>query len=211
MDILAGLNPQQRLAVEHGRGPALVLAGAGSGKTRVITHRIAYLILNSAVRPENILAVTFTNKAAGEMKERVHRIVGPLRSAEPLISTFHSFCVRLLRREIHQLGYRRDFSIYDTDDQKRLIRKILEERGDSEQALTPREIIRRISYAKNHGVPPGKYADRFPSEKAEDIEYFYEKYNARLRQSNSLDFDDLLLLSVAVLKKHPELKKYYNN
>ena len=205
MDILADLNPQQRLAVEHGRGPALVLAGAGSGKTRVIAYRIAYLIRNSASRPENILAVTFTNKAAKEMRERVHSIIGALRSAEPLISTFHSFCVRLLRREIHHIGYKRDFSIYDTDDQKRLIKKILNELNDSELELAPREIISRISYAKNHGVPPEGYAERFPSEVAKEVEYIYDKYNSRLRQSNSLDFDDLLLMSVTVLKKHRDV------
>jgi DNA helicase-2/ATP-dependent DNA helicase PcrA len=211
MDILAGLNPEQRLAVEHGRGPALVLAGAGSGKTRVIAHRIAYLIRNAAVRPENILAVTFTNKAAGEMRERVQKILGPSRSAEPLIATFHSFCVRLLRREIHRLGYKRDFSIYDTDDQKRLIKKILEEIGDSEPEVSPREILSRISYAKNHGVSPAQYARRFPSDAADDIERIYGKYNVRLRHLNALDFDDLLLVSVAVLEKVPELRKYYSD
>jgi DNA helicase II / ATP-dependent DNA helicase PcrA len=209
MDILAGLNPQQRLAVEHGRGPALVLAGAGSGKTRVIAHRIAHLIRNSAARPENILAVTFTNKAAREMRERVQKILGPSRSAEPLIATFHSFCVRLLRREIHHLGYKRDFSIYDTDDQKRLVKQTLEEIGNSD--LTPREILSRISHAKNHGVTPERYAERFPSEIAADVEYIYEKYNIRLRNTNSLDFDDLLLKSVAVLEKVPELRKYYGD
>jgi DNA helicase II / ATP-dependent DNA helicase PcrA len=211
MDILAGLNPEQRIAVEHGRGPALVLAGAGSGKTRVIAYRIAYLVRNSAARPENILAVTFTNKAAREMRERVQKILGPSRSAEPLISTFHSFCVRLLRREIHHLGYKRDFSIYDTDDQKRLVKQTLEEMGNSESELSPREILSRISHAKNHGVSPERYTDRFPSDTAKDVEYIYEKYNTRLRNSNSLDFDDLLLKSVAVLEKVPELRKYYSD
>jgi DNA helicase II / ATP-dependent DNA helicase PcrA len=211
MDILAVLNPPQRLAVEHGCGPALVLAGAGSGKTRVIAHRIAYLIRNSAARPENILAVTFTNKAAREMRERVQKILGPSRSAEPLIATFHSFCVRLLRREIHRLGYKRDFSIYDTDDQKRLIKKTLEEMGKPELDLSPREILSRISYAKNHGVAPERYAGRFPSDAAEDVEMIYGKYNAHLRNSNSLDFDDLLLKSVAVLEQSPELRKYYSD
>jgi DNA helicase II / ATP-dependent DNA helicase PcrA len=211
MDILANLNPQQRVAVEHGRGPALVLAGAGSGKTRVIAYRIAYLIQNAAARPENILAVTFTNKAAREMRERVQKIVGQSRSAEPLISTFHSFCVRLLRREIHHLGYKRDFSIYDTDDQKSLIKQTLEEIRIPELELSPREIISRISYAKNHGVTPEQYASRFPSETAEDVGLLYEKYNSRLRNSNSLDFDDLLLKSVAVLEKMPELRKHYSD
>ena len=211
MDILAGLNTQQRLAVEHGRGPALVLAGAGSGKTRVIAHRIVYLVQNGAARPENILAVTFTNKASREMRERVQKLLGPARSAEPLISTFHSFCVRLLRREIHHLGYKRDFSIYDSDDQRRLIKQTLEEMKNPELDLSPREIISRISYAKNHGVPPERYAVRFPSDAAEDVEYIYGKYNTRLRNSNSLDFDDLLLKSVALLEKVPELRKYYSD
>jgi len=208
---LAGLNPQQRLAVEHGRGPALVLAGAGSGKTRVIAHRIAYLIQNSAARPENMLAVTFTNKAAREMQERVRKILGHGRSAEPLISTFHSFCVRLLRREIHRLGYKRDFSIYDTDDQKRLIKQTLEEIRDADPELSPREILSRISYAKNHGVSPEHYASRFPSEISEDVQRIYTRYNGRMRQSNALDFDDLLLLSVAVLGKVPDLRTYYSD
>src|SRR5512136_1959464 len=197
MDILANLNPQQRSAVEHGRGPALVLAGAGSGKTRVIACRIVYLIHNGAARPENNLAVTFTNKAAREMRERVQKILGPSRSAEPLISTFHSFCVRLLRKEIHHLGYKRDFSIYDSDDQKRLVKQTMEELRNPELDLSPREILSRISYAKNHGVSPDRYAARFPSDAAEDVEFIYGKYDARLRSSNSLDFDDLLLKSVA--------------
>ncbi len=208
---MAGLNPPQRLAVEHGRGPALVLAGAGSGKTRVITHRIAYLIQNSAARPENILAVTFTNKAAQEMRGRVQKIVGPSRSAEPLISTFHSFCVRLLRREIHHLGYKRDFSIYDVDDQKRLVKRILEDFKGADPEIPPREILSRISYSKNHGVSPEQFAVRFPSDSAEDLQRIYGQYNARLKSSNSLDFDDLLLLAVAVLAKNPELRKYYGD
>ena len=211
MDIISGLNPPQRQAVEHANGPALVLAGAGSGKTRVIACRIAYLIQNSATRPENILAVTFTNKAAKEMRERVHKLIGESRSAEPLISTFHSFCVRLLRREIHHLGYNRDFSIYDTDDQKRLVKQTLEEMKLADEELKPRDVLSRISYAKNHGVSPENFAARFPSDAAKDIEFIYEKYDSRLRGSNSLDFDDLLLKSVAVLEKKPDLQKYYSN
>jgi DNA helicase II / ATP-dependent DNA helicase PcrA len=210
MDISANLNPQQRLAVEHGRGPALVLAGAGSGKTRVIAYRIAYLIQNAAARPENILAVTFTNKAAREMRERVQTIIGATRNAEPLISTFHSFCVRLLRREIHHLGYRRDFSIYDTDDQIRLVKQTLEENGKPEQTLSPREILSRISYAKNHGITPEQYSTQFPSDTSEAVRRIYEKYNSRLRNTNSLDFDDLLLKAVAVLDKVPDLEQYYS-
>ncbi|MDR0311486.1 MAG: UvrD-helicase domain-containing protein, partial [Acidobacteriota bacterium] len=210
MDITSELNPPQRQAAEHVEGPALVLAGAGSGKTRVIACRIAYLIQSSAARPENILAVTFTNKAAKEMRERVQALIGTSRSAEPLISTFHSFCVRLLRREIHHLGYKRDFSIYDTDDQKRLVKQTLDEMKLSDEELKPRDVLSRISYAKNHGVAPENFAARFPSDIAKDIEYIYEKYDSRLRNSNSLDFDDLLLKSVAVLEKNPDIKKYYS-
>ncbi|MDR1726505.1 MAG: UvrD-helicase domain-containing protein [Acidobacteriota bacterium] len=208
---MAGLNPPQREAAEHGEGPALVLAGAGSGKTRVIAYRIAHLAQAGAARPENILAVTFTNKAAKEMRERVQKLLYAGRSAEPLISTFHSFCVRLLRREIHRLGYKRDFSIYDTDDQKRLVKQTLEEMKLDDDELKPREVLSRISFAKNHGVPPDGYATRFPSDTAQDVEYIYERYEERLHGSNSLDFDDLLLKSVAVLKNNPDLCKHYSN
>jgi DNA helicase-2/ATP-dependent DNA helicase PcrA len=187
MEILAKLNPQQRAAVEHGSGPALVLAGAGSGKTRVITFRIAYLIQNGTSRPENILAVTFTNKAAEEMRGRVHELLGRNRPSEPLITTFHSFCVRVLRREIGRLGYKREFSIYDTEDQRRLIKEILDQEKRDVQVLTPREILSRISYAKNHLVPPGAFAARFPSPVAGDVEHWYHLYDGRLRQANALD------------------------
>ncbi len=211
MDILSNLNPQQRLAVEHGCGPALVLAGAGSGKTRTIAYRIAYLIRNGAARPENILAVTFTNKAAKEMRERVHALLGPTRTAEPLITTFHSFCVRLLRREIERLGYKRDFSIYDTDDQRRLMKQILEDEHRREKDLPPREILSRISYAKNHKVPFSTFPHRFPSEAAEDIAHLYQVYDQRLRKANALDFDDLLLKTTELLEKAPEVRDYYSD
>ncbi len=211
MDILAKLNPQQRLAVEHGRGPALVIAGAGSGKTRVITHRIAYLIHNGAVRPENILAVTFTNKAAQEMRERVHALLGPLRSAEPLITTFHSFCVRLLRREAERLGYKRDFSIYDTDDQRRLMKQILEDERLSEKEFPPRETLSRISYAKNHNISRAHFAQRCPSDMAEVQQRIFEIYEKRLRKANALDFDDLLLKAVEVLDRFPAVRDYYSD
>jgi DNA helicase II / ATP-dependent DNA helicase PcrA len=211
MDILASLNPQQRLAVEHGRGPALVLAGAGSGKTRVIAHRIAYMVRNDAARPENILAVTFTNKAAKEMRERVHALLGPTRTAEPLITTFHSFCVRVLRREIQRLGYKRDFTIYDTDDQKRLVKQILEDERLSEKELPPREVLSRISYAKNHNIPADAFANRLPSQDAEILQRLYTAYDARLRRSNALDFDDLLLKAVEILERFPDARDHYND
>lgn len=211
MDVLAKLNSQQREAVEHGRGPALVLAGAGSGKTRVITHRVAYLIRNGAARPENILAVTFTNKAAKEMRERIHALLGPSRTAEPLVTTFHSFCVRLLRREIEKLGYKRDFSIYDTDDQRRLMKQILEDEKISEKEFPPRETLSRISHAKNHNVSAAAYAGRFPSPTAEDLQHIYEIYDGRLRRANALDFDDLLLKAAELLKRFPPVRDFYSD
>jgi len=211
MDVLAKLNPQQRQAVEHGRGPALVLAGAGSGKTRVITHRVAYLIRNGAARPENILAVTFTNKAAKEMRERIHALLGPSRTAEPLVTTFHSFCVRLLRREIERIGYKRDFSIYDTDDQRRLMKQILEDEKISEKEFPPRDTLSRISHAKNHNVSAAAYAGRFPSPTAEDLQRIYGIYDGRLRRANALDFDDLLLKAAEILKRFPEVRDYYSD
>jgi DNA helicase-2/ATP-dependent DNA helicase PcrA len=211
MDILAGMNPQQQIALQHGRGPALVLAGAGSGKTRVITHRIAYLIRNQAARPEQILAVTFTNKAADEMRERIHTILGPNRSAEPLISTFHSFCVRLLRREIQQLGYKRDFSIYDTDDQRRQVKLILQELKLREADLPARAVLSRISLAKNHGVGPGEFARKFPTRDADEVALVYATYEQKLRQANALDFDDLLLKAVELLDSKQKTREYYSD
>ncbi len=211
MDLLANLNSKQRIAVEHGTGPALVLAGAGSGKTRVIAVRVAYLVRNGASRPENILAVTFTNKAAKEMRERVQALLGPARTAEPLICTFHSFCVRLLRREIHHLGYNRDFSIYDTDDQRRLMKQLLKDTGRSEKDFPPREVLSRISYAKNHNIAPAQYASIFNSETAEEIQRLYELYDNRLRRSSALDFDDLLLKAVQVLAGSESQRRYYSN
>ncbi len=211
MELPFDLNTQQQIAVDHGAGPALVLAGAGSGKTRVITYRIARLIRTGACRPENILAVTFTNKAADEMRERVHGLIGPSRIAEPHISTFHSFCVRVLRREIHLLGYRRDFSIYDTDDQKRLMKRLISEAGLRESDLTPREVLSRISYAKNHRTQAHQYSLHFKAADAEDIAELYSRYESRLHQSNALDFDDLLLKAVELLEEHPGRKDHYSD
>jgi ATP-dependent DNA helicase UvrD/PcrA len=211
VDLLARLNPEQRCAVEHGQGPALVLAGAGSGKTRVIAYRIAYLMQNSASRPENILAVTFTNKAAQEMRERIHLLMGPHRPSEPLISTFHSLCVRILRREIHLLGYRKDFSIYDTDDQKQLIKQIMEDSELREADFSQREALSRISYAKNHNILPEHYSEHFPSANSSDIQRVYIGYNRRLRMANALDFDDLLLKTVEVMEKYPAVRDHYSN
>src|SRR5689334_15926118 len=154
-NLLDQLNTQQRTAVEQAEGPLLILAGAGSGKTRVITYRIAHLIQVRAVPPQSILAVTFTNKAAAQMKERVAKLLdGGIEShgGGPHVSTFHSFCVSVLRRHIDHLGYSRDFSIYDADDQARLMKSCIQELGLGEQVTSPRSVLSRISYAKNHGM-----------------------------------------------------------
>src|SRR5262249_38685086 len=146
-----------------------------------------------------------------EMRERVSKLLGAGRSSEPLISTFHSFCVRLLRREIQQLGYKRDFSIYDTDDQKRLVKQLLEETRRSETDFTPREVLSRISHAKNHGVTPDSYAERFGFPDAEDIAHLFGLYERRLRKANALDFDDLLIKTVELLDKNATTRDYYGD
>ncbi|HWS96443.1 MAG TPA: ATP-dependent helicase, partial [Candidatus Methylomirabilis sp.] len=159
MSYLSQLNPQQREAVETATGPVLILAGAGSGKTRVITYRIAHLIDDVGVAPDSILAVTFTNKAASEMASRVESLVGARALAKPLIATFHSFCVRLLRRDIESLqiggkGYRKDFAIYDESDQQSVVKAAIRRLGIDDKQLTPRSVLSRISWAKNHMRDP---------------------------------------------------------
>ncbi len=211
VDLLAQLNPQQREAVEHAEGPLLILAGAGSGKTRVITYRIAHLIGVCSVRPQNILAVTFTNKAAAQMKERVMALVeGPHQGFGPQISTFHSFCVRLLRRDIHRLGYTRDFVIYDEDDQQRLVKLCMRELGLSDPIATPRATLSRISSAKNRGISPQDMMRDATDPSAERLASVFELYEKKLRQANALDFDDLLLKAVQLLHAAPDVAAWYN-
>jgi DNA helicase-2/ATP-dependent DNA helicase PcrA len=220
-DYLDGLNPQQREAVVTHDGPILILAGAGSGKTRIITHRIARLIAAHNTRPENILAVTFTNKAAGEMKARVENLLadyyGELRpSASPLISTFHSLCVRILRRDIEKLGrgYSRSFTIYDTDDQQRLLRGCIRDCGYEDKQLTPRQTQSAISAAKNRGENPSLYAekaDQTGDPRRQAIARVYALYEQRLEASNALDFDDLLIRTVQLLRNSEEVRRYYHN
>lgn len=209
---LAQLNPAQRKAVELTEGPLLVLAGAGSGKTRVITYRIAHIILDLHVNPERILAVTFTNKAAAQMKERVAKLLeGSAAESSPVISTFHSFCVRVLRRDIDKLGYSRDFSIYDEDDQQRLIKGAARELGLSEEAFSTRSAQSRISYAKNRGVSPADMYRDAADSAMEKLASVYERYEKRLRESNALDFDDLLLKAVRLFDVSHELRARYND
>ena len=206
--LLDQLNIQQRAAVEQTDGPLLILAGAGSGKTRVITYRIAYLIEVRGVRPESILAVTFTNKAAAQMKERVAKLLDERvesRAGAPHVSTFHSFCVSVLRRHINHLGYSRDFSIYDEDDQQRMMKACIQELGLGEQVTSPRSVLSRISYAKNHGLTPEMMYEQADNDPVEKIAALFDLYETKLRRANALDFDDLLLKTVELFYKAAEV------
>ncbi|HTW48279.1 MAG TPA: UvrD-helicase domain-containing protein [Acidobacteriaceae bacterium] len=213
--LLDQLNPQQREAVEAVDGPVLILAGAGSGKTRVITHRIAYLIDERGVAPDSILAVTFTNKAAGEMAERVEKLIGHTSLARPLISTFHSFCVRLLRRDIEVLrigkeGLTRDFAIYDEADQQATVKTVMRRMGLDDKQLTPRVVLSRISWAKNHMIDPQEFYLQSSDPISERVAHIFEGYRAELRKCNALDFDDLLLEAVRVLRVSSETRERYH-
>ena len=213
--LLDKLNPQQREAVEAVDGPVLILAGAGSGKTRVITHRIAYLIEERGVAPDAILAVTFTNKAAAEMAERVDKLLGHGSLAKPLLSTFHSFCVRLLRRDIESLriggeGLTRSFAIYDESDQQSLVKQVMRRMGLDDKQLTPRIVLGRISWAKNHMLDPQEYYLQSTDPTSEKVAHIFEAYRKELRKANALDFDDLLLEAVRVLASSSEVRERYN-
>jgi DNA helicase II / ATP-dependent DNA helicase PcrA len=212
---LSQLNPQQREAVEAVEGPVLILAGAGSGKTRVITYRIAHLIDGIGVPPDSILAVTFTNKAAAEMASRVESLVGTRSVTKPLISTFHSFCVRLLRRDIQTLqiggkGYRKDFVIYDEADQQSVVKAAMKRLGIDDKQVTQRNVLAQISWAKNHMLDPQEVYLNSADPKTERVAQIYEVYRQELAKSNALDFDDLLLYAVKVLKSSAEVRERYN-
>src|SRR5213082_2881331 len=200
---LADLNPAQREAVLTTEGPLLVIAGAGSGKTRVLTHRVAHLLAAHGVKPNEILAITFTNKAAGEMKERVERTLGPVARAI-WIMTFHSACGRILRSEAERLGYRSNFTIYDQADQVRLVKACLEELERDPKRFVPRGIHAQISNAKNQLVDPDEYRSRVASFYDQTVADVYDLYQRRLFASNAVDFDDMLMLTVRILQHFPE-------
>ncbi len=216
MDFLQGMNPQQREAVAHLEGPLLLLAGAGSGKTRVITHRIAHLVETHQVPGPCILAVTFTNKAADEMRQRVHSLLGGDRGrSSPLVSTFHSFCVRLLRRDGAKLadirpGFTRNFTIYDDDDQVALLKSIYRELGLDDKFLAYRAACSWISHNKSQRIGPQDVYKSAQDPKASRMAVIYDRYEQRLRLANSLDFDDLLLESVRLLRHDTDLRAQYN-
>ena len=200
---LADLNEAQREAVVATEGPLLVVAGAGSGKTRVLTYRVAHLIHACGVKPNEILAITFTNKAAGEMRERLEAMLGGTARAIWIL-TFHAACGRILRREAERLGYRSSFTIYDDQDQVRLTKACLEELGKDPKRFSPRGIHHQISQAKNQLVSPEAYAKRVASFWDQTVAEVYELYQRRLHASNAVDFDDLIMLTVEVLERFPE-------
>ena len=212
LDILDKLNPAQREAVENTEGPVLILAGAGSGKTRVLTTRIGHLMENKGVKAENILAITFTNKAANEMRERVEETLEGTDTKEMWITTFHSCCVRILRKSINKIGYNRSFVIYDSADQVTLIKDCLRELNLSDKAFDPKVILSAISNAKDKLYSPKKFIQLNEGDIAKTkIGEVYALYQDRLKRNSALDFDDLIMKTVELFKEHPEVLDYYRN
>jgi len=210
MDILATLNPTQREAVEAIEGPVLILAGPGSGKTRVITHRVAYLIKFCGVNPRHIMAVTFTNKAAREMKERLEQLLG--QAAEALtLGTFHAICARILRREGKAIGLDSSFVIYDEDDQLRLVKQVLEELNLDPKQYAPQVLRSAIGAAKSRLIGPNDYAQRVSSYFEEVVHRVYQRYQQLLSQSRAVDFDDLLMKTVQLFQDHPQILNRYQS
>ncbi len=204
--LLAGLNPPQREAVEHGEGPLLVLAGAGSGKTRVLTHRIAYLLATGAARPGEILAITFTNKAAAEMRERVGGLIG--RSVRAMwVTTFHSACARMLRVDAERLGYSKGFTIYDQGDSLRMVKRCLAELGVDPKRYPPRAVQGKISGAKNQLIDPGGYGEMMVGGFEEVVAEVFPLYEKRMLEANAMDFDDLLVRTVNVLELFEDVRE----
>ncbi|HEX4735261.1 MAG TPA: UvrD-helicase domain-containing protein [Thermoleophilaceae bacterium] len=208
--LLEGLNEPQRQAVLHEEGPLLVLAGAGSGKTRVLTHRIANLIRTGKARPGEILAITFTNKAAQEMRERVEMLVGP-RTRAMWVMTFHSACARLMRAEADKLGYTRTFTIYDESDSLRLVKRVADELEIDTKRFAPRGLKRQISDAKNIGLDAAGYREQVSSFFEQTAADVYDLYEKRIHSMNAMDFDDLLLRSVNLFELYPDVRKRYSN
>lgn len=209
MDLLKGLNTEQQKAVLHNEGPLLILAGAGSGKTRVLTHRIAHLIKEKGVSPFSILAITFTNKAAREMKERIDKLVGE-GSENIWVSTFHSTCVRMLRRDIDKIGYDRSFVIFDSADQQTVVKDCLKELNLNDKNFPPRSVLEMIGRAKDELIEPQAYTNMYASDfRMSKVAKIYELYQKKLRQNNALDFDDIIMLTIKVFLEHPEVLDYY--
>ena len=210
-DILKGLNDKQYEAVTKTQGPCLVIAGAGSGKTKVLTHKIAYLIEHEGAKPWDILAITFTNKAANEMKERITNLIG--ESAKDIwMGTFHSICVKILRRFIDRIGFDSSFIIFDTSDQKTLVKGCLKDLGIDDKMFTDRSVLSEISNAKNEMLEPDQYQIRANGDfRKEKIATVYELYQKRLKENNAIDFDDIINYTIKILLENPDIMEYYSN
>ena len=210
-DILKGLNDKQYEAVVTTEGPCLVIAGAGSGKTKVLTHKIAYLIGEKQVKPWNILAITFTNKAANEMKERIENLVGDV-AADIWMGTFHSICVRILRRFIDRIGFDSSFIIFDTSDQRTLVKTCIKAIGLDDKMFTDRSVLSEISNAKNEMLEPEQYTVRANGDfRKEKIALVYEMYQKRLKENNAIDFDDIINYTIKILMENPDILEYYSD
>ena len=210
-DILKGLNDKQYEAVVNTEGPCLVIAGAGSGKTKVLTHKIAYLIGEKQVKPWNILAITFTNKAANEMKERIGNLVGDV-AADIWMGTFHSICVRILRRFIDRIGFDSSFIIFDTSDQRTLVKTCIKTIGLDDKMFTDRSVLSEISNAKNEMLEPEQYTVRANGDfRKEKIALVYEMYQKRLKENNAIDFDDIINYTIKILMDNPDILEYYSD
>lgn len=211
MNLIQGLNPQQKEAVLHTEGPLLVLAGAGSGKTRVLTHRVARLIEENGVAPWNILSITFTNKAAREMKERIEKLIGT-RALDIWIGTFHACCVRILRREIDRIGFDRNFVIYDTTDQQTLMKDCLNQLQYNEKNFPPKQVLGEIGRAKDELIDSTSYAMSAGSDfRLHKIAKIYSLYQSKLKANNALDFDDIIMLTIQIFQEHSDVLAYYQD
>ena len=208
-DLLKGLNDKQYEAVTSIEGPCLVIAGAGSGKTKVLTHKIAYLMKEKDVKPWNILAITFTNKAANEMKERIANLVGD-DAQDIWMGTFHSICVKILRRFIDRIGFDTSFIIFDSSDQKTMVKACMRDLGIDDKKMTDRSVQFEISNAKNEMLEPVAYtASAVGDYRKEQIAKVYELYQKRLKENNAIDFDDIINYAIKILMENPDVLEYY--
>ena len=208
-NLIEGLNNKQKEAVLQTEGPCLVIAGAGSGKTKVLTHKIAYLISQKNVNPWNILAITFTNKAASEMKQRVENIIGNV-AQEMWMGTFHSICVRILRKYIDRIGFDTSFLIFDTQDQRTIVKECLKNLNIDDKMFTDRSVLSEISNAKNEMLSPKEYQNKYSGEyRKETIGKVYELYQKKLKENNAIDFDDIINYTIDILTNNPDVLEHY--